>query len=557
MTIEARWYQQEAVEAVFDYYSQPRKLDANGKPERKNALICLPTGTGKSLVIGQLAERMFREHPDTRLIMQTHVKELIKQNASKLLEVWPNAPLGIYSAGLKSAQHVQPIVFGGIQSCVGKYPKFGHRDFLLIDEAHLVGSEGSYLKFINELQMTNPYLKIIGLSATPYRLGLGCLTNGEIFTDIIFDLCNMQGFNRLIAEGYLCPLIGKRGQLQIDLAGVSLDSTGDYVKKEVSAAIKRQHKTQDQLAEFVSYGSNRRSWVVFAAGIEEAEEIGDLLNNQFNIPTLVMHSKLHSTHNDAALKAWKAGEIRCIVNMNMLTTGVDNPMLDYMGDFAPTTSTGKHVQKNGRLTRPFPGKANGLVMDFAGNIRRLGPINDPVIPKKKGQGSPGDAPVRVCTEGPPRNGCGMYNHASATECSFCGMPFTMQDKTTRSAWEGDVLRGADELPEIANFKVDRCLYTPHVSKAMREANPNKAINELPFSIKVSYFCGLKCFYEWVTVEGKGGNIRGRSWFRRRFPDEPPATNAEVLAMAAHLKAPSSIDVWINCTPNPRVTNAHF
>jgi DNA repair protein RadD len=561
MTISLRPYQNEAVESVFDFYSKPRELDAAGKPKRKNALLCLPTGTGKSLIIGELARRMFERVPNTRLVMSTHVKELIRNNAEKLQDIWPMAPLGIYSAGLKSADSGMPIVFGGIQSMVGKYPKFGSRDFLFIDEAHLVGNEGSYLKFINELEQTNPFLKIVGLSATPYRLGMGCLTNGQLFTDIIYDITDQKGFQKLIADGYLCPLISKPGNLQIDTSNVGLDSKGEFVAGEIHKAIKEQAKTREQLTEFVAYGENRKSWIVFAAGIEEAEEINDLLNNVFGISSVVLHSKMPTAHNDGALKAWKNGDVRCAVNMNMLTTGVDNPMLDYCGDFQPTTSTAKHVQKNGRLTRPFPGKPNGLVMDYAGNFRRLGPIDDPLIPKMRGKGPAGDAPIKICRK--EEGGCGFYNHASARYCGGkpypsnegCGREFVFQDKTTFQAFSGDAMRS--DAPLIDAIKVDRVIYTAHVSKAVKAANPGALHSTLPISIKVSYYCGLRTYYEWVTVEGLGGRVRGRDWFRQRFAGEPPSTNTEVLALASQLRKPETIKVWMNANPQPKVMSAEF
>jgi superfamily II DNA or RNA helicase len=940
LTISLRPYQNEAVESVFDFYSKPRELDATGKPKRKNALLCLPTGTGKSLIIGELARRMFERVPNTRLVMSTHVKELIRNNAEKLQDIWPMAPLGIYSAGLKSADSGMPIVFGGIQSMVGKYPKFGSRDFLFVDEAHLVGNEGSYLKFINELEQTNPFLKIVGLSATPYRLGMGCLTNGKLFTDIIYDITDQKGFQKLIADGYLCPLISKPGNLQIDTSNVGLDSKGEFIAGEVHKAIKEQAKTREQLTEFVTYGENRKSWIVFAAGIEEAEEINDLLNNVFSISSVVLHSKMPTAHNDGALKAWKNGDVRCAVNMNMLcldsrteiltsdgwtgmeqmtyqhevacwteqetffappkfivkrdlephekmvslesrnhnvrvtsnhrmlwswkkenfkitsaesivekkgympvsgsaapfdvqtsltsektykhrlaclshkyrkqgmnkeaanalaqehqnhikkneflepsllsndmcafigfwlgdgtshggrysisqsaryvkivkwiddllmrlqlhyvktksvatkseyeqlrwnlstgkggkyqkreggvapiisylkkdgsnllwalskeqflsllngywladgghgdgetnsvqgncifgtnkklfdllqaiaacrgirasiftkksqngwkpinnftwkeqtasqvvserfvletekqaekvwcvtsetgniitrrkgkvtvmgnTTGVDNPMLDYCGDFQPTTSTAKHVQKNGRLTRPFPGKANGLVMDYAGNFRRLGPIDDPVIPKMRGKGPAGDAPIKICKK--EQGGCGFYNHASARYCGGkpypsnegCGREFIFQDKTTFQAFSGDAMRS--DAPLIEAIKVDRVIYTAHVSKAVKAANPGALHSTLPISVKVSYYCGLRTYYEWVTVEGLGGRVRGRDWFRQRFAGEPPSTNTEVLALASQLRKPETIKVWMNANPQPKVMSAEF
>lgn len=534
---ELRDYQREAVESLFEFYSEPRAIGKDGKPERKNALICLPTGTGKSLIIAEFLRRAFQQYPGTRAVMATHVKTLIRQNAGKMQEAWPLAPLGIFSAGLRSADSAQPIIFGGIQSMVGKFPKFGHRDFLVIDEAHLVGDDGGYLKFITELLQINPYLKVIGLSATPYRLGLGCLTNGKIFTDIVYDFCNIDGFNRLIAAGYLCPLIPKRTSVEIDVSGVGMRQ-GEYIQGELEAAIRKQDITYRALQEIVAHGANRKSWLIFATGIAEADAIGECLSGSFGISNVVMHSKRTAKDNDEAERAWKAGEVRCAVNMGMLTTGVDHPALDLIGMLRPTMSTGLWVQMLGRGTRPYDNKSNCLVLDFAGNTRRLGPINDPVIPKLRGKGPPGDAPVRICPT------CQCYNHASARNCFACGVEFEFVSKLNGEAGTEELLRS--DLPQVEMFDVKRVVYSPHVGK--KSGRP---------SVKVAYYCdGLRTFYEWVTVEGMGGRISGRDWFRQRHPTEPPATNAEVLQLMGELRSPKQIRVWVNA-PHPKVMAAVF
>lgn len=536
--MQLRYYQKEAVEALIQYCLEPRKLDTNGKPERRNPLICLPTGTGKSLVIAEFLRRAFEMFPTTRAMMSTHVKELIRQNANKMQEAWPLAPLGIYSAGLRQADTVQPIIFGGVQSLVGKYPKFGFRDFLIIDEAHLVGDDGSYLKLINELLLANPYLIVIGLSATAYRLGLGCLTNGPIFTDIIYDLCNIDGFNRLIAEGYLSPLVPPSKMpdgsplVTLDTSMISI-AKGEFVQAELERAIKEQDITYRMLKQFVELGANRNSWLFFATGIDDAETIGALLNGHFGISTVVLHSKRGNAANDEALQMWKRGEVRCAVNMGMLTTGVDYPALDFIGGDRATMSTGLWVQMLGRGTRPFEGKQNCLVADFGGNTRRLGPINDPVIPKLKGKGPPGDAPVRVCAA------CSCYNHASARNCMFCGEEFTFETKFTDTASNAELIRS--DLPQVEAFAVDRVIYSPHTGKLSKKS-----------SVKVNYYCGLRTFTEWVTVEGLGGRISGREWFRQRHESEPPATNGEVLAMMNELRSPKKIKVWLNANPHPKI-----
>jgi DNA repair protein RadD len=551
--MKLRWYQEEAVQSLFNYFADPVRAHTT-KPS--NPLICLPTGTGKSLVIAEFIKRAMMQHPETRVIMSTHVKTLIAQNAVKMRDAWPLAPLGIYSAGLKSKDTIQPIIFGGVQSMVKKYPLFGKRHLLIVDEAHLIGTNAdtSYLRFIKELteggegatkdsNNYNPYLKVVGLTATRYRLGLGCLTNGDIFTDVAYDLCTIEGFNRLIAEGHLCPLVPKATRTVLDTTNVGL-SKGEFDQNKLQDAVDKQEVTYSALQEVMECGHDRQSWLIFASGVEHANHICDMLNTVFGIPTVLVHSSTKDfprtdEENDKAYAQWQSGEARAIVNMNSLTTGVDHPPCDLIVMLRPTMSTGLWVQMLGRGTRPYDGKANCLVLDFAGNTARLGPINDPVIPKLKGQGPPGDAPVKICKH------CNMYNHTSAKVCFFCGEEFPKQEKLDRQASELELIRST--LPQFENFKVSRVVMVPHVSKASGRN-----------SIKVAYFCGLRTFYEYISVESKINFFRhkSREWFRQRYhynnvnltwEDDVPLTDAEVIQLSANgeLRFPTFINVWVN------------
>jgi DNA repair protein RadD len=466
---------------------------------------------------------------------------------------------------------------------LNKFPLFGRRDLLVIDEAHLVSpnDDTSYLKFIQELQWGeldpakinsqmafnaalnqarnfNPYLRVIGLTATPYRLGLGCMTNGNIFTDIAYNLCTIEGFNRLIAEGYLAPLIPKRTAIELDVSNVGM-TKGEFAPGELQQAVDKSEVTYAALTETVNYGHDRRSWLIFASGIEHAEHIGEMLNSAFGVPTCVIHSKKTDKENAEALEAWKAGKYRAAVNMNSLTTGVDHPAIDLIAMLRPTMSTGLWVQMLGRGTRPFPGKANCLVLDFAGNTRRLGPINDPVIPKLKGKGPPGDAPVRICDQ------CGTYNHASAKVCFVCGFEFPVKENLSRYASNEELLRS--DLPQIESFPVQRVILTPHVGKSSGAA-----------SIKVSYFCGgsgvPRTFYEYISVEGSSQFWRkkSRDWFRQRYTnyasgehsfneewdDDVPKTNAIVVHCSEMglLRKPEKIRVWLN-KQSPEIMGYEF
>lgn len=560
-----RWYQEEAVDSLFDFFEK-KGGTKNGEPVKANPLVCLPTGTGKSLVIGSFAMRALQYHPRTRLMMLTHDKRLIAQNADKLRSMWPLAPIGIYSAGLGSRDMVQPLLFGGIKSVVKRLKAnphaFGFIDLLVVDEAHLIPGEGDSADYLNAIEIlltVNPFLKIIGLTATPFRLGLGLMTNGKIFTDIAYNLCTIEGFNRLMAEGSLAPLVvpsrdslGER-LVQIDTSGVG-KSNGDFNATQLEAAAEKV--TFAALKQTVEFGlsENRKSWVVFAAGIKHAEHCAEIMNEAFGIPTVVIHSKRTDTQNDDALEAFTTGQVRCAVNMNTLTVGFDHQPIDLIACLRSTMSPGLWVQMLGRGTRPynpnmnhllapyFPElKHNCLVLDYAGNTQRLGPINDPVVPKPRGQGPAGDAPVRICSK------CGVYNHSSARFCVACGLEFTFDLGISRNAGTDEVLRS--DLPQIESFDVGGVVLTAHTSRSSGRA-----------MLRVAYFCGLRTFYEHVSVEASGFfGKKSRDWFRQRY-GEPwdGMTNNDVLAMAEKhwLRHPTKVSVWVN-KQQPEIMSHEF
>ena len=536
---KARYYQEEAEYAIFDYFSNGN----NGNP-----IIAMPTGTGKSIVIANFIKHIFGYWPNQRIMMLTHVKELIEQNASKLQSVWPTAPLGIYSAGLRSREMIMPIVFGGVQSVSKAIEKslneqsnlppnllhFGHRDLILIDECHLLSpkEDTQYQFVISELKKINPFLKVIGFTATPYRLKQGMITEeGGLFTDIAFDITGVDAFNKLIAEGFLIPLIPKKTNTQIDISNVSL-SAGDFNGKQLQEAVDRDEVTYAAVKEMVEQGFDRKSWLVFASGVENSEHIAAMLNS-FGVTAAAAHSKLSSGENDSRIQAFKNGELRALVNNNKLTTGFDHPPIDLIGMLRPTMSPGLWVQMLGRGTRPSPDtqKENCLVLDFAGNTKRLGPINDPVKPRKPGKGGSHDAPVRICKN------CGMYNHASVRHCENCGTEFAFETKLFKTASTDELIRS--DAPIVELYNVSKVIYNLHEKK-------KDGVLLAPPSIKVSYFCGLQMFNEWVCLEHPGfASKKAREWWRQRHAEEPPITTYEALKRVSELRTPKSIKVWTN------------
>lgn len=504
--------------------------------------------TGKSVVIGGFIERLYRRYPAARVIKLTHVKELIAQNLEKLLAIWPSAPAGVYSAGLKRKELFCPITYAGIATAHKVVKQFGFIDIVLIDECHLVSQneDTMYRAFIKGLQQTNPNIRVVGFTATPWRLGVGKMTDpGQLFTDICVDMTGMQAFNWFLDQGYLCTLVPKETSVELDTSQVHIRG-GEFRQDELQAAVDVDDVTMAAVAETISLAGRRRHWLTFASGVEHAIHVAAAYN-QLGVPTGVVHSKMPSGERDQAIADFKAGRYVGMVNNGVLTTGFDFPGIDLISMLRPTKSPGLWVQMLGRGTRPdyFSGpdlatqagrleaiamsdKQDCLVLDFARNTINLGPINDPVMPKAKGKGG-GEAPVRLCES------CGRYCHASATVCPFCGAEFPRMLHIHHGASTAELIRTKEEAPVVRKaFKVDRVVYHEHRKDGR------------PPAIKVHYYCGLRVFHEWVCLEHDGfAAKKARDWWRETaMTHETPETTAQALAHLGGLRTPTHILVWV-------------
>ena len=551
-----RQYQTEAVQSIWTYFA----TNVTGNP-----ILAMPTGSGKTIVNARFLEGVFKQFPYQRVMLLTHVKELIQQNYDKLLQLWSDAPVGIYSDGLGSKNPRCAITFGGIASVWRRPDIFGHIDLVIIDEVHLVSPRDTtmYHTFIQALLKVNPRLRVIGLTATPWRMGHGMLTDPflnkdgsitpSLFTHFCFDITNYQSFNRLIAEGYLVPLIPKKTKTELNVDGVHLRG-GEFIERDLQIAVDKHEVTVAAVKEAIELGKDRKKWLVFASGIDHAEHITDILN-EMGVSAGCVHSRRDD--RDATIKAFRAGQIRAIVNNNILTTGFDDPAVDMIVVLRPTMSTVLWVQMLGRGTRPvFPlgfdsetleqrfaaikasGKLDCLVLDYAGNTRRLGPINDPVLPVPPKSKGTRPAPVKLCDV------CQTYVHASVRICPHCGNEFNIQINIVQTASSVSPLKG--ELPITKVFKVD------HISAMRHEKFGGGSV-----SMKVSYYCGLKMYTEFVTFENSNAfaQRRARNWWKTRIRNQTlpiPVTVNEALSRLEEVNHPTHIRVWVNKNPYPEI-----
>lgn len=551
--MKLRPYQLAAVAALFEYWR-----NNNGNP-----VVAMPTGTGKSLVIAEFIRQALLLYPSTRILVLTHVKELVGQNFEKLLELWPTAPAGIFSAGLRRKDLGRSVTFCGIGSVAKNPGLFGHVDLVLVDECHTVSAKETtlYQRFINALKVRNPLLKIAGLTATPYRLGQGMIVEpGSLFTDICFDITSREEFNQLLAEGYLCRLTPKPTKTTLDVSAVTT-TAGDFNPKQLAAAVDKEAITRACCEEMLERAGDRKAWLIFTSGIQHAEHVATVLS-EMGIAAVAVHSKSGEEMRDESVAAFKRGEIRALVNNGVFTTGFDFPGIDFIGVLRPTQSPGLWVQMLGRGTRPvwLPGfdistiegrlsciltgpKPNCLVLDFAGNTRRLGPINDPKKPKTKGKGPKGDVPAKVCGT------CMTFNHVSARFCCECGAAFPFKVHIQREASGEELIAGLPEAPVepvTEWFEVSGVVtYSKHLPFTGRRS---AIFNKSKPNLRVTYDCGIRSFTEHICFEHEGPpKLSARQWWIECGGPglAIPQTIDEALALTGSLQKPRRLRVWIN------------
>lgn len=403
MGIELRPYQQRTIDELYAWFA----TNQHGNP-----CVVLPTGAGKSHIVAAICKDALQNWPETRILMLTHVKELIEQNCEKMLQHWPDAPLGIYSASMKQ-RNIDSITFAGIQSVRRKAGLLGHIDLVLVDECHLINhkEQGGYRTLLAHLKLINPALRVIGLTATPYRLGHGLIIDEPALFHALIEPVMIE---ELIHKGYLSILRSKVTKSKLSVDGVHKRG-GEYIESELQAAVDTDDNNRSVVREVISLAGDRRSWLFFCAGIKHAEHICAELIDQ-GIKAACVTSFTPKQDREQILADFKSGALQALTNANVLTTGFDHSAIDLIAMLRPTMSPGLYVQMAGRGLRPSPGKADCLVLDFAGVVGTHGPITAVNAPRKQGEGN-GEAPVKVC------DNCDELCPISAKVCPACGAPF--------------------------------------------------------------------------------------------------------------------------------------
>ena len=507
-----RPYQRAALDALRTYWS---KGGVNG-------LIVLPTGSGKSLILAAICQEILKQYPTLRIAIATHVRELIIQNYKELINLWPQAPAGIYSAGIGRRDRHTQILLCGIQSVYNKVEQIGPFNILLIDEAHLISRNTAtmYGAFINALRAQTSDMRMVGVTATAFRMDSGRLDygKGRLFDKVVYE----AKITDLIEQDYLSPLLSKATLTQFDISGVKKRG-GEYIPGQLEIAVDKDWITKSAAKEICEFGQNRRSWLAFCSGIDHAMHMRDAIQTQ-GISCECVTGETPKAERDSYIRQFSQGVIRCLTSVGILGTGFNAPAVDLIALLRPTASAGLFVQQVGRGLRLAPSKTNALILDFARNTERHGPI-DTITAKSAGeQRGEGEPLSKTCPV------CSTILALSSQQCPVCGHLFP-RDLMPKHEATADSSTNILSKGKAQWVDVDQVKYYTH----SKQGSPN--------SLRVEYYCGVVTHKEWLGFQHHGFmRSRAEQWWLKTGQRPIPGTVSEALRRVGELKTPTEICV---------------
>lgn len=504
-------HQEKATQATFDFFFE----NSEGQP-----LIVAPVGSGKSLLIAEFIRRACALYPTTNFIVVSHVTELLIQDAEHLIAQSPLARISFYAQKLGKKSFEGQTIFASINSVYKKAYKIPHTiDIVIIDEAHLISpnAQTMYQSFLKDLKTINPDLRIIGYTGTNFRATEGRLTEGDgrLFTDVAYQIPMLY----LIEKGFLCPLVTPKVNTEMSVHGVK-SRNGDYIEGQLQAAVDKDPITKACVDEIMIHGETRRKWLIFTAGIEHCKHVMDEIKSR-GVTCEMVTGATSIVERNRIVNEYKNGNLRCLVNVGVFTTGFNNPTIDLMAFMRPTRSPVLYVQMGGRGMRTHPSKIDCCLLDFGGVIKELGPID--LIDAQRvggGTGNPGEAPVKLCPN------CHAVCFAGVYECQDCGHGFPVTEDLNKKP--SNLFALSNQIkPE--SYNVMSVGYSLHTKE------------DKPPSMCVTYSTMSGPFREWICYEHTGyAKERAIKWHRSRTTSPAPKTVKEALSLS--FKEPAVIMV---------------
>ncbi|MBI5724297.1 MAG: DEAD/DEAH box helicase family protein [Planctomycetes bacterium] len=511
--IALRPYQSEAVAAVYQYL----------RDHDDNPVVVIPTAGGKTALMSAICRDAVKQW-NGRVLILAHVKELLEQTAGTLSRMTPNLDVGVYSAGLRRRDTEHKVIVAGIQSVYKRAGDLDSFDLILVDEAHLIPPEGDgmYRQFLADEKIINPNVRLIGLTATPFRMTSGSICGPD---NLLNSICYQIGVKELIRDGFLCPLRTKSGVVRADTSGLHIRG-GEFIADETERLMDQDDLVRAACAEIVEQTQDRQSVLIFAAGIQHGRHIVEIFQTVHGVECGFVTGDTPAAQRDILIGRFRRqlskklfGDnrpLKYLCNVNVLTTGFDAPNVDCVVLLRPTNSPGLFYQATGRGFRLCEGKTDCLVLDFGGNVMRHGPVDDLRITEpNKGNG---EAPAKECPQ------CHAVIAAGYAICPDCGHEFPppeRQKHDPEASTEG-ILSGQETITEYPVLDVS---YSVHVK---RDADENT-----PRTMRVEYRIGWnKYISEWVCLEHTGyARAKAEEWWKRRSNDPAPHVIEDAIELA--------------------------
>lgn len=363
--MQLRPYQNEAISALWQFIA---------KADAISGLVVLPTASGKTIVFAEFIRQLLEAKPTFQVLVLAHTQEIVKQNALKLQSIWPDAPVGIYCAGLKQYDICQ-VTSASRDSIISEIGENPYWDLVIVDEAHLIppAEAARYQQILDTIKLHTGQYKLLGFTATPFRTQTG-LIYGKGAASLFRQRLFYKRIDELINSGYLCPLraVTVPANAIADTSKVRFNKD-DFVKKELEQVTVIEPLVENIVTDWQAKTAGRLATVFFASSVAQASLFEQQLQQSgFNFPLITASTS--KADRALWLQQFDNGGLNGLINVSTLTTGWDSPRMACIVLARPTRSPGLFLQIVGRGLRLHPSKTETLLLDYGGNLERFGPI---------------------------------------------------------------------------------------------------------------------------------------------------------------------------------------
>ena len=506
-------------------------------------LLQAATGAGKTVLIVRMINKYFTKFKDRSFLILMHKRELVEQFTMAFANFADDVPakdIGIACSGVSGPAILdRRITIASVQTLINRLDRYPGADLVVVDETHRISHENDsqYGQLLTKLREYRPQHKVIGVTATAYRLGHGMIYGDQCRpgrANFFPELTHRITYQELRDAGHLMPLVARIAadeNITADLANVQV--SGDYNLGQLGDTMSKTVHVQSAVDGLEEYGSEHKSVCVFACTIAHCEALAEAFRNNGH-DAVTIHSQLSPLERESNMISWRSGKVRICVSVNILIEGFDFPELSCLVFCRPTKSPALFVQALGRILRTAPGKAEALLIDLTDNTKSFGlDLDNPMFNVPRWAEGAGEQITKICPgENTDGTVCGKSVHAALRYCPHCGFAFPFEE-----AVEAELT----DLKKVEFNKKDPP--EPYdVSSVDYEIHESKKTGK--WLIKVTYRCGLNLFFnEWVCLPDfyKGYAVaKAEAWWAERTDEDFPSSVEEFIFLSGCLATPLQV-----------------